>query len=63
MHLIEIHSVQPVTPVDTIGKGGTFPAGFLAAWLRGDKLEDAQLSVIAPRYSPDRTLWRNGDVS
>jgi 2-dehydro-3-deoxygluconokinase len=33
------HTPRPVTPVDPVGAGDAFDAGFLSAWLAGDDLE------------------------
>jgi sugar/nucleoside kinase (ribokinase family) len=45
----------PVTPVDTIGAGDSFNAGFLAAWLRGASAETcAKAGNIAGALSTQR---------
>jgi len=49
---------EPVTPVDTVGAGDSFNAGFLAAWLRGESVEAC--AAFANRSAALSTLRSGG---
>jgi len=52
---------EPVTPVDTIGAGDSFNAGFLSAWLRGESLEAS--AAFGNRTAALSTLRSGGTES
>lgn len=52
---------EPVTPVDTIGAGDSFNAGFLSAWLHGESLESS--AAFGNRTAALSTLRSGGTES
>lgn len=52
---------EPVTPVDTIGAGDSFNAGFLTAWLRGESLTSC--AAFGNRTAALSTLRSGGTES
>jgi len=52
---------EPVIPVDTIGAGDSFNAGFLSAWLRGESLEAS--AAFGNRTATLSTLRSGGTES